>query len=97
MDNEILYGMDQAGNQRNMNVQNVSHSGVELEGLLKLTPCWTLKGNWTRQKVLVRSNCVPTLTPINGQTTEDKWLYQNPAEMANLSLEYNNREWIPVS
>ncbi len=93
MDNEILYGMDQAGNQRNMNVQNVSHSGVELEGLLKLTPCWTLKGNWTRQKVLVRSNFLPTLTPINGQTTEDKWLYQNPAEMANLSLEYNNREW----
>ena len=41
MDNEILYGMDDAGNQRNVNVQNVSHTGVELEGLVKLTPSWT--------------------------------------------------------
>jgi len=93
MDNEILYGMDDAGNQRNMNVQNVSHTGIELECLVKLTPTWTVKGNWTRQKVLVRSNFLPALTPLNGLTTEDKWLYQNPAEMGNLSLEYNNREW----
>jgi hypothetical protein len=33
------------------------------------------------------------LTPFNGLTTEDKWLYQNPAELANLVLEYNNRVW----
>ncbi|MFH0821162.1 MAG: TonB-dependent receptor [Pseudomonadota bacterium] len=93
MDNEILYGLDEAGNTRNVNVQGVSHSGVELEGLVKLTPYWTLKGNWTRQKVLVRSNFLPALTPINGLTTEDKWLYQNPADMGNLSLEYANKEW----
>jgi iron complex outermembrane recepter protein len=93
MDNEILYGMDQAGNQRNLNVQNVSHIGIELECLLKITPSWTVKGNWTKQKVLVRSNFLPALTPINQQTTEDKWLWQNPGEMGNLSLEYNNREW----
>jgi len=93
MDNEILYGLDEAGNQRNVNVQAVSHSGVELEGLVKLTPSWTVRGNWTKQKVLVRSNFLPALTLINGQTTEDKWLYQNPGEMGNLSLEYQNREW----
>lgn len=93
MDNEILYGMDDAGNQRNVNVQSVSHAGIELEGLVKLTPCWTVRGNWTRQKVLVRSNFLPALTPLNGLTTEDKWLYQNPAEMGHLSLEYNNKEW----
>ncbi|MBI5252698.1 MAG: TonB-dependent receptor [Desulfomonile tiedjei] len=93
MDNEILYGMDQAGNQRNLNVQNVSHSGIELECLLKITPSWTVKGNFTKQKVLIRSNFLPALTPINQQTTEDKWLWQNPGEMGNLSLEYNNREW----
>ena len=93
MDNEILYGMDEAGNQRNMNVRDVSHTGIELEGLIRLTPSWTLKANWTRQKVLVRSNFLATLTPLNGLTTEDKWLYQNPAEMGNLTLEYNNREW----
>jgi iron complex outermembrane recepter protein len=93
MDNEILYGMDQAGNQRNLNVQNVSHNGIELDCLLKITPSWTVKGNWTKQKVLVRSNFLPALTPINQQTTEDKWLWQNPGEMGNLSLEYNNREW----
>ena len=93
MDNEILYGMDEAGNQRNVNVQNVSHTGLELEGLVRLTPSWTVKGNWTKQKVLVRSNFLPALTPINGLTTEDKWLWQNPGEMCNLSLEYNNREW----
>ena len=56
MDNEILYGMDDIGNNVNMNVRDVSHTGIELEALVKLTPSWTVKGNWTRQKVLVRSN-----------------------------------------
>jgi iron complex outermembrane recepter protein len=93
MDDEILYGMDAAGNQRNMNVQNVSHSGVELDALVQITPSWTLKGNWTRQKVLIRSNYLPALTPINQLTTEDTWLWQNPGEMGHLFLEYNKREW----
>jgi iron complex outermembrane receptor protein len=93
MDSEILYGLDAAGNTANMNVRDVSHSGLEMDALARITPSWTLKGNWTRQKVLVRSNFLPGLTPLNRLTTEDKWLYQNPAEMANLVLEYNNREW----
>ena len=90
MDNEILYGQDDLGNARNTNVQDVSHQGVELEALIKVTPRWTVKGNWTKQKVLLRSNMVPVLSPL---TTEDKWMYQNPAEMANLTLVYNNVEW----
>ena len=90
MDNEILYGMDDLGNARNMDVPDVSHQGVELEGLFRITPRWTVKGNWTRQKVLVRSNFLPTLAPL---TTEDKWLYQNPAEMAHIMLIYSNEDW----
>jgi len=93
MDNEILYGLDEFGNSSNMNVKDVSHSGVEVDALVRITPSWTLKGNWTRQKVLIRSNYLPGLTPLNGLTTEDKWLPQNPAEMGNLVLEYNNRDW----
>jgi iron complex outermembrane receptor protein len=93
MDNEILYGMDAAGNQRNMNVQDVSHTGVEFDALVRITPYWTLKGNWTKQRVIVRSNFLPYLTPLNNLTTEDKWMYQNPAEMGHLFLEYNNKEW----
>ncbi|MGB6067578.1 MAG: TonB-dependent receptor [Desulfomonilaceae bacterium] len=93
MDNEILYGMDEAGNQRNVNVQNVSHSGIELEGMFKLTPSWTLKGNLTLQRVIINSNYLPALTPINGLTTDGTWLWEVPAKMANLWLEYNNREW----
>jgi iron complex outermembrane receptor protein len=93
MDNEILFGLDEAGNQRNVNVRDVSHCGIEIDGLIKITPSWTLKGNWTKQRVIVRSNFLPALTALNGKTTEDKWLYQNPAEMGHLSLEYRNREW----
>lgn len=90
MDNEILYGQDVLGNARNDNVRDVSHDGVEIEALVRITPRWTLKGNWTKQKVLVRSNMFPLMAPL---TTEDKWLYQNPGEMANLVLIYNNQDW----
>ena len=93
MDNEILNGMDELGQSINMNVNDVSHSGVEIDALLRITPRWTLQGNWTRQLVRVRSNFLPGLTPLNGLTTEDKWIFQNPGEMASLSLKYNNDEW----
>ncbi|MEW6137854.1 MAG: TonB-dependent receptor [Thermodesulfobacteriota bacterium] len=93
MDNEILNGIDLLGQSINMNVRDVSHSGVEIDALLRITPCWTLQGTWTRQMVRVRSNFLPGLTPINGLTTEDKWIFQNPGEMANVSLKYNNDEW----
>lgn len=90
MDNEILYGQDDLGNQRNVNVPGVSHQGLEFEGLVRITPRWTLKGNWTRQKVLVRANIYPSLAPL---TTEDKELYQTPRDLGNLVLVYNNQEW----
>ncbi len=90
MDNEILYGQDDLGNQRNVNVPGVSHQGLEFEGLVKITPRWTLKGNWTRQKVLVLPNIYPSMAP---QTTEDKELYQTPRDLGNLVLVYNNQDW----
>jgi len=91
MDNEILYGADLNGNQRNINVRDVSHSGLELEGFIRITPRWTLKGNYTRQRVIVGTNFRADI--MDGRTTEDKWIWQNPAEMANLSLVYENRQW----
>lgn len=93
MDNEILNGVDEYGHDLNMNVENVSHCGIEVDALVRITPRWTLKGNWTRQEVLARSNFMPGLTPLNGLTTEDKWIFQNPGEMGNLSLEYTNVDW----
>ena len=93
MDNEIIYGADAAGNPRNVNVKDVAHTGLELEGFARITPRWMLKGNYTRQKVIVRSNYRPDMFSLTRQTTEDKWVWQNPADMANLSLSYENREW----
>jgi iron complex outermembrane receptor protein len=94
MNNEIYYGPDPAYfgmYSRNLNVPLVSHSGVELEGLVRFTPRWTLKGNYTKQKVIFRTNWQPN--DWFGRTTEDKWLTLNPAEMGNLSLGYDNKEW----
>lgn len=90
MDNEILYGADLNGNQRNVNVRDVSHSGLEFDGFVRITPRWTVRGNYTRQQVIVRSNFRPGFA---GLTTEDKWLWQNPADMGAVSLEYQNRDW----
>ncbi len=94
MDNEIYFGPDPtlAGTRsRNLNVPLVSHTGVEIEAMFRITPGWTLKGNYTKQKVIFRSNWQPN-DPLR-RTTEDKWLTLNPAEMANLSLAYENKEW----
>ena len=94
MNNEIYYGPDPAYNgwfSRNLNVPLVSHSGIELEGLVRITPRWTAKGNYTRQKVIFRSNWQPN--DWYGRTTEDKWLTLNPAEMGNFSLAYDNKQW----
>jgi iron complex outermembrane receptor protein len=59
--------------------------------MARITPRWTARGNYTRQKVIFRSNWQPF--DALRRTTEDKWLTINPAEMANLSLEYKNAEW----
>ena len=89
MDSEILYGMDPNGVSKNINVNSVSHTGVELEGFARITPRWMLRANYTRQKVIVRSDFRPDVAP----TTEDKWIWQNPQDMANMSLSYDHREW----
>ncbi|MFC1833188.1 TonB-dependent receptor [Thermodesulfobacteriota bacterium] len=92
MDNEILYEADDVGRLVSVNVRDVSHSGVEIEGLFRITPRWTLRGNYTRQKVIVRSNMRPDLESL-GLSTEDKWVFLNPAEIYYGSLEYVNKCW----
>lgn len=94
MDSEIFYGPDPTdawGRSRNLNVPNVAHSGVECELMMKLTPRWTVKANYTRQKVIFRENWQPT--DYLRRSTADKWLPLNPAEMAFLGLTYENEEW----
>ena len=53
MDSEIQYGRNELGQSTAMNIKDVSHFGVELDALVRITPSWTLKGNWTRQRVIV--------------------------------------------
>lgn len=90
MDNEILGEWYTPTRRWNANVPLVNHNGLEMEGLIKLTPRWTLKGNLTKQKVIYRS--------YNRSSTEvtrlaDKWIPMNPAYMYNSSLIYDNTEW----
>ncbi|MFC1834760.1 hypothetical protein ACFL2Q_08500 [Thermodesulfobacteriota bacterium] len=92
MDNEIMYEADDWGRFALYNVSDVSHSGVEIEGLFRITPRWTLRGNYTRQKVIVRCNSRPDLA-AQGLSTEDKWVFLNPAEFYYGSLEYTNKCW----
>lgn len=94
MDNEIYWGPDpalQGAFSRNLNVPLISHTGLEIEAMARITPRWTLRGNYTKQKVIFRSNW-QQFDPL-GRTTEDKWLTLNPAEMANASLAYENKQW----
>ncbi|MFA6224452.1 MAG: TonB-dependent receptor [Desulfomonilaceae bacterium] len=95
MNNEIYWGPDpdpaKGGKSRNINVPNVSHSGVEIESLIRITPRWKVKSNYTRQKVYFGHNWQTTDTLR--RTTLDKWLSLNPSDMANVELIYDNREW----
>ncbi len=94
MDNEIYYGTDPDPAifaSRNQNVPNVSHSGLELEAMIRLTPRWTATGNYTKQKVIFRDNWHPS--DPTGRSSANKWLTLNPTEMGNLSLSYENKEW----
>jgi iron complex outermembrane recepter protein len=95
MNNEIYWGPDpnptKGGRSRNLNVPNVSHAGVEIESLIRITPRWTVNSNYTRQNVYFGENW--QTTDALGRTTLDKSLTLNPSDMANLELIYNNREW----
>jgi len=95
MDNEILGEWDVSlpiPRRWNANVPLVAHSGVELETLVRLTPRWTLYGNFTRQKVIYRSTSINPSNPVAGRLA-DKWVPANPAEMWNVSLAYENTDW----
>ncbi len=94
MDNEIYWGRDPDPAipfSRNQNIPNVSHWGMELEGMVRITPRWTLKGNWTRQNVVFNADWTP-FDPLR-RSTAGKWLTLNPREMGNLMVTYENREW----
>jgi iron complex outermembrane receptor protein len=94
MDSEIYFGRDPdpaITQSRNQNVPNVSHWGLELEGMFRLTPRWTVRGNYTNQHAVFNANWTP-FDALN-RSTEGKSLTLNPLEMANVSLSYDNREW----
>ncbi len=95
MDNEILGEWDVSlpiPRRWNANVPLVAHSGVELEAMVRLTPRWTLNGNFTRQKVIYRTSNINPASANAGRLA-DKWVPANPAQMYNLSLAYDNTEW----
>jgi iron complex outermembrane receptor protein len=95
MDNEIFYGPDSSlppfFPYRNQNIPNTSHYGLEFDGLIRLTPRWSLRGTYTRQNVLFLSNW--RTTDLSGRSTADKWMPLNPNEIGYLSLAYQNSDW----
>ncbi|MGC9030290.1 MAG: TonB-dependent receptor [Desulfomonilaceae bacterium] len=95
MDSEILGEWDvrlSPPRRWNANVPFVSHDGVELEGFVRLTPRWTLNGNYTRQRVYYRTDNINPRDLTQGRLT-DKWVPPNPHEMYNLWLSYENTDW----
>ncbi len=101
MDNEILgaWQLDPLGygTRVQANVPQIQHEGVELEGMIRITPRWTFSGNLTRQKVMYGSdNYLPPLPGygINVPTgfLTGKWVPVNPNYMYNCTLVYDNKE-----
>ncbi|AFM28040.1 outer membrane receptor protein [Desulfomonile tiedjei DSM 6799] len=95
MDNEILGDWDvrlSPPRRWNANVPLVAHDGIEFEGLVRLTPRWTLNGNYTRQRVYYRTDSINPRDFSQGRLT-DKWVPPNPGEMCNLWLSYDNTDW----
>jgi len=95
MDSEILGEWDvrlPTFRRWNANVPLVSHDGVELEGIVRLTPRWTLNGNYTRQRVYYRTDNINPRNRNSGRLA-DKWVPPNPNEMYNLWLSYENTDW----
>lgn len=95
MNNEILGEWDVSlptPRRWNANVPLVSHQGIELEGMARLTPRWTLRGNLTRQKVMYNSSNINPNNRNAGRLA-GKSVPATPALMYNLSLAYDNTEW----
>lgn len=95
MDSELLGEWDTRLNpppRWNANVPLVAHDGIEFESMVRLTPRWTLNGNYTKQRVYYRTDNINPLNMTQGRLT-DKWVPPNPHEMYNLWLTYENTDW----
>jgi iron complex outermembrane recepter protein len=77
----------------NANVPMVAHDGLEFEGMIRLTPRWTLDGNFTHQRVWYRSAGDSNPTYKGTGRRADAWVPVNPRQMYNATLSYNNTEW----
>ena len=95
MDSEIFWGPDPSTAptyaSRNLNVRDISHAGLELEAMVRITPRWTLAGNYTRQKVHFRSDWQPNAP--SPETVAGKLLPLNPSDMGHLTLKYESKSW----
>lgn len=97
MDSEQFFGPDPNAPtmfglaQRNLNVPLISHWGLELETLIRITPRWTLTGNYARQNVLFNYNWQPG--DALQRSTVGKWLSNTPKDMAHVNVAYDNTEW----
>lgn len=95
MENEIMSVWDTrlaSPAKWNANVPLVNHEGVEFEGLIRLTPRWTLNGNFTWQDVRFLTSNLNPANPTSGLLA-GKWVPPNPAQMYNLWLTYENKDW----
>ena len=95
MENEILSEWDTSlasPARHTVNVPLVSHQGIEFEGLIRLTPRWTLNGNFTWQDVRYLTSNVNSRNTASGRLA-GKWVPPNPAQMYNLWLTYENKDW----
>ncbi|AFM28041.1 TonB-dependent receptor [Desulfomonile tiedjei] len=95
MKNEILQEWDMrlaTPARWTTNVPLVSHRGIEFEGLIRLTPRWTLNGNYTLQEVRYLTSNINPANLRQGRLGGN-WVPPNPAQMYNLWLTYENKDW----
>lgn len=96
MKNEILSEWDTtlpSPAKKTANVPLVYHDGIEFEGLIRLTPRWTLNGNMTWQKVKYGTSNINPVNPGSGGRLAGKWVTPNPELMYNAWLIYENKDW----
>ena len=74
------------------NVPFVSHDGLECEGIFQITPRWSVKGTFTKQKVIFRSDNIKRGNFRVGRLT-DKWVGPSPSQMYDVALIYDNKDW----
>jgi outer membrane receptor protein involved in Fe transport len=95
MDNQIMREWDTSLTTPLLwtaNVPLVAHDGLECEGMFRLTPRWTLRATFTKQKVIYRSDNIKKGNLKVGRLG-DKWVGPSPAQMYDVSLIYDNKDW----